>query len=352
MILNLARHADPARIQPRVLTLTGPGHLTLLAMQAGVEAHNWALEGLWDPRLLRRMQLFLRAGQFDLVHTHGLAADLLARGVAHGMRLPCVSAVGSGDPERRWWRASLDRLTADGVTAWIADCEAARRGRIDREGFPGDRIHVVHHGIADAPPPDDQARAQARRRLKLEDGAPVLATVANLRVAKGYADLIDAIVILRRQYPELVCLAAGRDDSGGGIPQTAGSRGVADSIRWLGFVNDPTEVLAAADVVVVASKWEGCPVGLLEAMRAGCATVATRVGGIPEMIEDGAQGLLVPPGESGRLAEAIQSLLGDPDRRREFGRAGRRRFLERFTVDKMVEGLTDLYERYALDSGV
>ncbi len=352
MILNLVRHADPARVQPQVLTLTGPGHLTLLAMQAGVEAHNWALEGLRDPRLPRRMQLFLRAGRFDLVHTHGPRADLLARGVANGMQLPCVSAVSSGDPGRRWWQASLDRLTADGVTAWAAVCEAARRGRIDREGFPGDRIHVVYNGIPDASPPDDQARAQARRRLKLGDEVPVLATVASVHAAKGYPKLIDAVAILRRQYPDVVCLAAGRDDSGGSIPQTAASRGVADSIRWLGFVNDSTDVLAAADVVVVASKWEGCPDSLIEAMRAGRAAVATRVGGIPEMIEDGAQGLLVPPGESGRLAEAVQALLGDPDRRRELGHAGRRRFLERFTVDKMVEGLSALYERYAVESAV
>ncbi|HPK02767.1 MAG TPA: glycosyltransferase family 4 protein [Candidatus Sumerlaeota bacterium] len=347
MVMHLVRHADPARIQPDVLTLMGPGDLAVLAMQAGVESHNWALRRMADPRLLRRMQLFLRAGRYDLVHTYGLRADLATRWVANGMQLPLISSISSVDPWRRRPHVWLDRLTADGVSAWVAVAEAARQSRIRREGFPPERIHVVYNGIPDRPPPDDAARRRARALLQLEADAPVLGAIGNLRPAKGYPDLFAALARLRTNWPGLTCVVAGRDDSGGELPRQARDHGLEATIRWQGFMADCAPVLAAADVFVISSHWEGCPVNLLEAMRAGKAIVATAVGGIPEMIEHGRDGLLVPPGRSDLLAADIGRLLADPDLRAELGGAARRRFEERFTVERMVRELTEIYEAYA-----
>ena len=115
--------------------------------------------------------------------------------------------------------------------------------------------------------------------------SPVLAVVGNLRAAKGYPDLIEAMTALKERFPEIVCLCAGRDDSAGAIPAQAQARGVDGRMRWLGFVEEAQSVLAAADLAVISSHWEGCPVNLLEAMRAGMASVATRVGGIPELLD-------------------------------------------------------------------
>ena len=345
MILQLLRYADPSRVQPDVLTLMGPGHLTLLAMQAGVQGTNWALDRLSDPRLLRRMRRFLEAGHYDIVHTYGLRAELLTRWVAYGLRVPVISGLHSIDPWRRWPHVWLDRLTADGVTAWVAVAEAVKRSRVEREKFPPHRIHVVYNGIPDRAPPDAEARAKARRRLKLDPAAPVLAVVANLREAKGYPDLIEAVAGLRRERPDLVCLCAGRDDSDGMIPAMAEARGLGGAMRWLGYVNDTDELLAAADVAVLASHWEGCPVNVIEAMRAGRPTVATAVGGIPELIEHGRHGLLVPPRDPAALQAAIEKVLADPAAAATLGAAARQRFLEQFTIGRMVDELTRIYER-------
>lgn len=350
MIMQFIRYADPGRVQPEVLSLMGPGHLTLLAMQAGVASSNWALKCLADPRLLRRMGRFLRAGHYDIVHTCGLRADLLTRWPARRLGIPLISWVHSIDPWRKWHHVTLDRMTAGGVTAWVAVADAVRQSRIRREHFPADRIHVVYNGIPDAPPPTNADKQAARERLGLKPGAPVLAMIANVREAKGYPDLIEVISKLREKYPDLVCLCAGRDDSNGAISRLAESRGVGPSMRWLGFVNDPAEVLAAADVAVLSSHWEGCPINILESMRAARATVSTNVGGIPEVIENETSGLLVPPHQPASLAAAIDRVLADPALRDRLAQSARARFTQRFTVAKMVEDLTALHERYAKSS--
>ncbi len=348
MIMHYIRHADPARVTPEVLSLMGPGHLTLLAMQAGVKATNWALPRLANPLLLRRMRHFMRAGHFNLVHCYGLRAELLARWVAHGLGMPLISGVHSIDAHRRRHHVWLDRMTADGVTAWVAVCEAARQARIAREGVPPDRIHVVPNGIPDLPPPDAEARARERARLGLNPTAPVLVVIANLRAAKGYPDLIEAIARLRQERPDLVCLCAGRDDEGGRNQRLAEARGVAPAMRFLGYVGEPQGLLAAADALVLASHWEGSPVTILEAMRARRAIVATAVGGVPELIEDGRHGLLVAAHQPEALAAAIGRLLAEPGLGARLGEAARERFLEQFTVGRMVERMSEIYERYAL----
>ncbi|MEN6625238.1 MAG: glycosyltransferase [Candidatus Sumerlaeia bacterium] len=347
MTMEYIRNADPSRVLPEVLSIMGPGHLTLLASQAGVVANNWAMESLADPRLLRRMGKFLAAGHFDVIHCYGLRAELLTRWPAQRLGVPVISAIHSVDPWRKFYHVWLDRMTAGGVTAWIAVADAVRQSRIRREHFPADRIHVIYNGVPDKKQPTGDDRNAARERLGLNRDTPTLVIIANLRDAKGYPDLIEAVVELRKTRPDLVCLCAGRDDSNGAIPKLAAQRGVADSMRFLGFVSDTDELLAAADVAVLSSHWEGCPINILESMRAARATVSTAVGGIPELIENEKSGLLVPPHEPGTLAAAIERLLADPPLRDRLAQAARTRFEERFTIAKMVEDLTALYEHYA-----
>lgn len=326
----------------------GRGPVALLAGQAGAEATNWALDSVANPYLLRRMQLFLREGNFDIIQCYGLRAEALCRWVARGLGIRLISSIRSTDPWRRWYHVALDRLTLDGVTAWISNSEAGKRARMQREGTPGDKIFVVPNGIPDRPLPDAEARAKARRRLGLDDAnGPVLAVLANIRQAKGHEDLLEALVKLREKFPALVCLCAGRDDSGGRIPTGPLARRLGGAVRWLGFVDDPASVYDAADLAVLPSHWEGMPHALIEALRAGLPSVATEVGGTPEVIRHEKEGLLCPPGSPGSLARAIERALEDEEGRRRWGASARRRYEENFRVEVMVERLTEIYLRVA-----
>lgn len=344
--LNLARYSDPERFEASLLTLEDQGELIDEAREAGVPVTGWSVRHLFQPRLLARMRRHLIRERIDIVQPFGLRAELLVRGPASRSSTRVVSSICSVDPWRRWYHTALDRATVDGVTAWISNSEAGKRAALERQRLPEKRIFVVPTGIPDRPPGGDAARTEAKQRLGVRAGeGPVLGVVANVREAKGYGDLIEAVAKLREKWPGLVCLCAGRDDSRGKIPAEIRRRGLESRIRLLGFVEDPSLVYDAADLAVLPSHWEGLPSALVEAMRAGVAIVATEVGGIPELIESGQEGLLVPAGRPEALAGAIDELLRDPERRRACGEAARRRYEAMYRVEAMVSRTLEIQER-------
>lgn len=289
------------------------------------------------------MKRYLRRGRFDLVQTYGLRADVVTRWAAGRLGIPVVGSIASTESWRRRPHVWLDRMTSGPVAIWISVCHATARRFMEREGFPHERIRIVYSGIPDAPPPDADQRQAARRGWGLKTEVPVIGVVANLMPPKGYPVLIRAMAILREEFPDIVCLCAGRDASEGRIPRLAREEGVESHFRWLGFQADPAPVRAAADLIVLASHWEGLPVTLIEAMREARPIVATTVGGVHEMIEDGVQGLLIAPGDPLALAQAIQRLLNNPERRARMGAAARRRFEERFRVECMMNQTLEVY---------
>lgn len=346
LMLNFIRYSDSERVVPYLLALTGRGPLARLADQAGTEGQNWALSSVTDPRLMRRMQLYLRRRQYDLVQCYGLRAELITRWVAHGMQKKLISSIVSINPQRGWAHYALDRLTMDGVTAWMSTSEAAKRAYVQNVGAPADKIFVIPTGIGDAPPLTSEDREKARRKLKLavNDG-PILAVLANLRAAKGHGDLIEAIAELKPHYPKLICLCAGRDDSNGAIPKLAQTRGVADNMRWLGFVSDAARtVYPAADLALLPSHWEGMPHALIEALRTGIPSIATDVGGNSEVVRHEREGLLIPARSPREFAAAIRRAMGDEPARQAWGESARRRFESDFRVEQMAARMMDFYE--------
>jgi glycosyltransferase involved in cell wall biosynthesis len=341
--LNLIRFADPETVRPSLLALESGGPLVDEARALGVEVATWKVRGPL-PWTLAAMTRALHRGRYDIVQPFGLRAELLARGPASRAGARVVSSICSVDPWRRWYHNAADRITAPGVAAWISNSEAGRTAVLTRGYVPADQVHVVPTGIPDRQAVGGEARLRARRELGIDSrGGPVLVVLANLRRAKGHEDLIEAVVRLRGRWPGLVCICAGRDDSGGALPNRARARGVADAMRFPGFVPDPGELYDAADLAVLASHWEGMPSALVEALRAGLASVATDVGGVSEVVRHEHEGLLVPPCNPAALAEAIERALADPQAREAWGRAARERYEAEFGVERMVRRTQEIH---------
>jgi len=138
-------------------------------------------------------------------------------------------------------------------------------------------------------------------------------------------------------------LFAGRDDSKGEIPRLARTLGVEQNVRFLGYLPEPGEILSISDAFILPSYWEGCPTSLLEAMAFGIPCVAANVGGIPEIIKNGENGLLVPPKDASALAQALQSLLMSKEQYLKISQSARKTFQTRFHVTRMVEEYQNLY---------
>ena len=210
-------------------------------------------------------------------------------------------------------------------------------------GVPAASLTTVPNGIR--PRGAGPGRDAARAALGLTPDQPVVLTVGRLTVMKGHVHLLDAVPGLVRRFPDLAVVVIGRGHLESRLRAQAEALGVQDAVHLTGQRSDARQLLDAADVFVLPSRHEGMPLVLLEAMDAGLPVVATRVIGSEEVVVEGETGLLVRPRDAWALEVALGELLGDPQRRAELGRAGRRRFVRGFTSARMTTDTLAVYEQ-------
>jgi len=302
--------------------------------------HPWRdVLALW--RLLRIM----RRERFDLVHAHGTKAGLLGRLAARIAHVPVVLFTAHGwafTEGRADWKRRLLALVERVAARWSTRivCVSAHDRRLAQEfGVGGQtQLVVIRNGINALPPPRGDGDA-VRRSLGVKE-PPLIVSVGRLASQKDPMTLLRAAQRLTAGTVMLV---------GDGPLRAAADRfvrehGLQDRVVMPGMRTDVARILGVADVFALASRWEGLPLAIIEAMMAGLPVVATRVGGVPELVDDGVTGLIVPPGDSDALASALKRLMGDPELRRRMGQAGRERALRYFAEDRMTSETEKLYE--------
>jgi glycosyltransferase involved in cell wall biosynthesis len=242
-----------------------------------------------------------------------------------------------GQPLRRL----LDReLIARCADRFIAVSRADQRRMIEVEHIDPRRTMFLPNGLVSLPPPSDR---DARAGLALEPHAQVLGIVGMLRPQKAHRVLLAATALLRSEWPDIRVLIVGDGPERDRLELAAQELGVDGAVRFLGDRTDIPDVLSALDVAVSCSDFEGSPLAVMEYMDAGLPVVATAVGGVPDLIESGVHGVLVPPQDPAALAHAIAGLLRDPQGAREMGARARERRRTEFDIDLQVRRLQDLY---------
>jgi glycosyltransferase involved in cell wall biosynthesis len=270
-------------------------------------------------------------------------------------RPPLVQAVHSLDVHRPGWQALLDRSTARRVDRYVTNSEAGARFLESERRVPSARVRVVPNGIdVEAFAACTTRRQETRAELGIGPDVPVLLTVANLRPPKGLDVLVETASRLAAAAasgavdsssgPPLVWLIAGDGPLAGALESDLSRRGLTEIVRPLGFRCDIGELAAAADLFCLTSRREGVPVAILEAMAVGRPVVATRVGGVSELVVDGETGLLVPPGDPTELATALRTLLDHPERRARLGAAGQERARARHAIAYSAAAIASVYD--------
>lgn len=231
------------------------------------------------------------------------------------------------------------------ATHVIANSEAAKRLLVEDFRIPAERVHVLHNGL------DFEQFAQARgdrRRVhpKLAPEAKLILNVANMNSEiKGHGVLIEAARLVSATMPEARFAFVGDGLLRPHLEERVRALGLQGHIYFLGPRKDVPEILASGDVFAFSSLAEGLPNAVLEAMAVGLPVVATRVGGIPEIIRDGASGLLVPPNDPQALAKAILRVLSDPALAAKLACASQARARSQFSFDRLIEDLEKRYSR-------
>lgn len=288
----------------------------------------------------------LRQERVDILHSHKHGSNVWAAILGPLARTPVVIA-----HEHSWsfqgqpLRKLLDRrLIAPRVNAILAVSREDRRRMIEIERISPEKVIFVPNGIPTPAPPSG---ADVREELGIDPEAPVVGTVCGLRPAKALEVLIDAAEPLARRFPGLMVLIVGSGPEADALERRIEQRGLAETVKLIGQRGDIPDVLRAFDLGVCCSDSEGSPLSVLEYMEAGLPVVATRVGGIPDFISPGEQGLLVEPRDPGGLAAAIAELLSDRTRAASMGDSGRRRRRAEFDLSGTVGEIERIYTRMA-----
>lgn len=231
----------------------------------------------------------------------------------------------------------------------VCVCEAVRESHVRRLPWAARRFVTVANGIS--PAPHTRVREEVRREIGVDPGAPLALTVGSLTPQKAQGTLLEAFARVAAERPDARLAVAGEGPLGAALEARRQALGLARAVTFLGPRLDVADLLAASDAFVLSSVREGLSVTLLEAMRAGRPVVATRVGGNPEAVAEGASGLLVPAGDAAALGDALLRLLRDPGLARAMGEAGRERWRERFTARRMVDETEALYREALARAG-
>lgn len=347
-LLQIARYLDGTafRLSAACFYEGGPVRDQLEAL--GVRTFNLDMRSEHDPRAIIRVRNLIRELGSEIVHTHLLRADLYGGAAARWAGVPVIVstayAIGQYRRERRRRTDPLlDAACAALPRHVVAVAEAVKRDCVERLRMTPDRISVIHTGI-DPPPPIDPARPVAfRSKLGIPSDAPLVVTLARLSYEKGIDVLIDTAALLARTHPSARIVVVGDGPDRPALETRIRECGVRETILLAGFCQDVWPAVAAADVACLPSLSEGMPNVLLEAMALGRPIVATTVGGIPEAITDGENGLLVEPKNAEQLAATLARLIDDRSLADRLGTAGRRTVEERFLARDVVARYAALY---------
>jgi len=289
-----------------------------------------------------RLGRFLRRERIEVLHAHKFGSN--ARGALIG-RLTGVPVVLAhehtwsyeGQPLRRF----VDReVIARGSDRFLAVSRADQRRMSEVERIDPSRTLFVPNGIPDPPAPSGR---DVRAELGIAPDAPLIGLVGVLRPQKAIDVMLGAVALLKQRRPDVRALLIGDGFERGELEAQARALGVDEHVLFLGLRADVPDLLAALDVAVSSSNFEGGSLAVMEYMAAAKPIVATAVGGTPDLIEDGVHGLLVPPREPSALAEAVERLLADRDAAAAMGRSAAHRRAEEFTIEAFVRRLEALY---------
>jgi glycosyltransferase involved in cell wall biosynthesis len=329
LLVTFAAGLDRRRFDLHLISLrqTPEQRLIRQVRALGVPVTQLHQRNAYDLPALLAVVRYIRRHHIDIIHTHLLAADVMGRMAGWLTGHPVVSTIHNNrtdldeEPRRRQW---LERWTARLMGRRLVVVSELLREEITAWfGLPPERVLTIANGVDTerfrrGP---DFDRAAVRRKLTGGD-YPLITNVARLTPQKAQHHLLAAAKLVLAACPDVRFVLVGEGPLRPALEAQAAALGLSERVIFAGFRPDVPDILAASEVFVLSSLWEGMPVALLEAMAAGCAAVATDVGGVGQVLRHEVTGLLVPPADPPALADALIRLCRDPATARQLGQAG------------------------------
>lgn len=352
-LLMLMQGINRDRFCPHVICLDGEGSLLQDYRDASETCTVFHRQKAFDIQTLRLLTTYIKVLNPAIVHNWLYLANLYGSVAAHWANIPhiIVSQRGLGiDPQHSWLKIQqmkiANRLIASLSNQLLVNARAVAEPMF-KVGFKPAHTHVIYNGLElDLHISTDQQIA-LRKELNIKDDQILLCAIARIDPKKDLATMLRAFALVIKKHPKARLFIVG-----GGFPhyQTeletlADHLNIRQSIDFLGFRNDPQAILSLCDISLLSSLTEGLPNAILESMALGKPVVATQVGGVPELIDDGIHGHLVPVGNHPLFAERICDLLDHPQKSQAMGQAGKEKAQRQFSRQAMVHNTENIYNQ-------
>jgi glycosyltransferase involved in cell wall biosynthesis len=351
MVLNLVRHL-PERFEPMLCCIHQAGPIGEEIRSTGTPVAVLGLNpGVRRPFDVAGIRRYLRETQPQIVHTFLLTASLYGRLAAILERVPVVIGTEVNIYQRKQRHHVLaERLLMRGTARVIASAESVKDFYVKQVHADPAKVDVIYNAVDMDQLETSMSREEMRASLGLAPDAKVAGVIARLTEQKGHRFLFEALQ--RPALADVHVIVVGDGDLRDALVQAAAARGLAGRVHFLGARRDLGNLISAMDVFVLPSLWEGLPLSLVLAMGAGVPVVSTAVAGIPEVVQDGQTGLLVPPANAPALGDALERLFGNADLRVRIGRCAKAAVLPRFGVAGYVSVVTALYDRLGAEARI
>jgi len=340
--VEVAKNLDRARFEPHVACFDATGFRAGELRQAGIPILELPLRSLLSSSYLssaRLLRAYLRAHSISLVHSFDFPTAIFAVPLCRlwGGLVVLASQRGHRETFPPKYRKLL-KISDALAHGFVGNCEAMRRHLVIDCGIRKDKVRVCYNGI-------DLARFPPRE-FPTADRAPVVGTIGLLREEKGIETLLDAFAAVRMRHPESRLRVIGSGPLLESLEARSRTLGLGGVCSFEPSTNDVAARLHELDIFVLPSLSEAFPNSLMEAMTCGCAVIASRTGGIPELVEEGVTGFLVTPGSVDDLAARLDLVLADPALRRRFAESGQIAVRSRFSMEASADCMAHVYQHF------
>lgn len=341
VIENITMHLDPEKFDVSVLCLSRGGEIADRLTLNGKNVEILGISNYHSLASIMKVAKWFKQHRIDIVHTHGHSAGVLGRVAAIFAKASCIfHHVHSTYFDLNKRNHFIERFLSKFTRRVICCSSAVKQFVIEKEGTREDKLAVIYNGVAEPGTIDALSTLALKNSLGIPENAPVIGCVASLVGHKGHRYLIEAFKKTGNAYLLLVGDGILRNE----LEKFASEIGISDRVTFAGYKTDVLPYIKIMDIIALpSSEREGLGIAIIEAMALAKPIIASNIGGIPEVVIEGETGLLVKPKDNDAISNAINRLLNSPDLAIEIGKKGRERYLQTFTLNKMMSRIEKLY---------
>ncbi len=348
-LLTLIRHINPSEFALHIACLFAEPFASLVR-EKGFPAHIFPMKNKIDWKPISKLASLIKSEGFHIVHTHGVRANLIGRLAAKragaGHVVTTVHSVLSFDYVRwvdRWINRLCDQTTGRITERFIVVSNMLAQ-QLKSEGIREDKIITIFNGLEIEKYDPEIPGLPVRQEFNIDPEAILIGIVARLHPVKGHSCLLEAMSRVLPDFPALVLMIIGTGPDRIKLEEMARRLAISKNVIFTGFRRDIPEVIAALDFLVLPSLSEGLSLTVMEGMAMSKPVLATAVGGTPEIITSGVNGLLIPPADVSALTAGIRRLIHDRKMAAEIGKAARKTIETKFTAEIMADKTARLYK--------